>query len=98
VERLEDVLSRHLPAGRAIDFLTVDVEGRDLVVLKSNDWRRFRPRLVLVESIGQTLREAMDGEVGRFMEAQGYRLFAKTLNTLFFRRDPEGDESRGRPS
>jgi len=33
----------------AIDFLSVDVEGLDDVVLRSNDWDRFRPRVVMYE-------------------------------------------------
>ena len=48
VERLDAVLSRHLPPGRQIDFLSIDAEGFDLKVLASNDWARFRPRCVLV--------------------------------------------------
>jgi len=32
-----------------IDFLSVDVEGLDDVVLRSNDWDRFRPRVVMYE-------------------------------------------------
>jgi hypothetical protein len=32
-----------------IDFLSVDVEGLDDVVLRSNDWSRFRPRVVMYE-------------------------------------------------
>lgn len=33
----------------AIEFLSVDVEGLDDVVLRSNDWDRFRPRVVMYE-------------------------------------------------
>lgn len=33
----------------AIDFLSVDVEGLDDVVLRSNDWDRFRPHVVMYE-------------------------------------------------
>jgi len=84
VERLADILSKHLPPGRTIDFLTIDVEGHDLQVLQSNDWTRFHPRWVLVEAIGKTLEEVLDSEVVRFMKARGYLLFAKTYNTLFF--------------
>lgn len=46
---LGDVLAEHLPAGQSIDVLDVDCEGRDLIVLQSNDWSRFRPRVILAE-------------------------------------------------
>jgi FkbM family methyltransferase len=34
-----------------IDFLKVDVEGAELDVLAGNDWRRVRPRVVVVEAV-----------------------------------------------
>ena len=46
---LREVFDSHLPAGVAIDFLSVDVEGLDLEVLQSNDWKRYRPDYVLAE-------------------------------------------------
>jgi FkbM family methyltransferase len=85
VERLDAILSQHLPGGSRIDFMSIDVEGLDLPVLRSNDWTRFRPRCVLAEALGLSLDEAFDGEVYRFMQQQGYELFAKSFNTLIFR-------------
>jgi FkbM family methyltransferase len=38
-------------AAGAIDFLKVDVEGAEAEVLRGGDWRRFRPRVVLVEAV-----------------------------------------------
>lgn len=46
---LADVLVEHLPAGQSLDILDVDCEGHDLIVLQSNDWSRFRPRVILAE-------------------------------------------------
>ena len=74
-----------MPPAGAVDFLTVDAEGMDLQVLKSNDWKRFRPRCVLVESLGVSLEDVLHGEIFLFMKDQGYELFAKTFNTLVFR-------------
>jgi FkbM family methyltransferase len=85
VERLDAILSRHLPRGLRIDFMSIDVEGFDLPVLKSNDWTRFRPRCVLAEALGLSLDQALDCEVYRFMQQQDYELFAKSFNTLIFR-------------
>jgi FkbM family methyltransferase len=37
-------------ANRHIDFMSVDASGCDLAVLKSNDWDKYRPSLVMVNS------------------------------------------------
>ena len=76
---LAEVLDRHLPKGQSIDFLTVDVEGHDYEVLESNDWKRFRPRLIVVED------ERLDPDVSRIvqmMKGHGYELCAQNVIIL----------------
>jgi FkbM family methyltransferase len=53
VEPLRAILAEHKVTH--IDFLKVDVEGLEYEVLASNDWERFRPKVVIVEntSIGE---------------------------------------------
>ena len=85
VQRLDTILKRHLPDGQAIDFMSIDVEGLDLQVLRSNDWRAFRARFVLVEALGFKLEQADSDPVHAHMTGVGYELVAKTLNTLFYR-------------
>jgi hypothetical protein len=74
-----------LPAGQQIDFLTVDVEGLDLDVLKSNDWNRYRPQYVLVEVLKSSLHEVEGSDVGCFMRERGYEVYAKCMNTVIFK-------------
>lgn len=84
---LSEVLSQHLPSGQKIDFLSVDVEGMDEVVLRSNDWSRFRPVYVLAEDSNFEMG-AQNGEtvgVYQFLTEQGYALVAKTQRTLIFK-------------
>lgn len=47
---LKKVFEEHLN-GREIDFMSIDTEGYDMRVLMSNDWKRFRSSLVLIESV-----------------------------------------------
>lgn len=86
IDRLDALLEAHVPQGVAIDFLTVDVEGMDLDVLKSNDWNKFRPRCVLTEILDTPLTiESLAGSPTIvYMQQQGYRLLAKTYNSFFF--------------
>ena len=52
---LKKILDKHLPNSTQIDFMSVDVEGFDLDVLKSNDWKRYRPTFLLVECMNESL-------------------------------------------
>lgn len=91
VERLDRLLAAHLPDNTRIDFLTIDVEGLDFAVLRSNDWERYRPECVLVEALDSSLEDVMRGEIFHFMKERQYALFAKTHNTLFFLNERTGE-------
>ncbi len=82
---LASLLGEQLPANRAIDFLSVDVEGLDLQVLRSNDWQRFRPTLVLAEDVtASSWKQIGTSAVTHFLEQQGYEPFARTPRTTFY--------------
>ena len=84
---LKEVLDRHLPPGQKIDFLTIDAEGLDLDVLRSNDWDRYAPDIVLTESLDCRSASALLGsELHRLLDGLGYDFAAKTLRTAFYRR------------
>lgn len=82
---LSDVLDTHMPVGKEIDFLSVDAEGFDLIVLRSNNWEKYRPKFVLVEE-ELSIPELNQSEIYQFMLEKGYGLVAKTKRTLFFKR------------
>ncbi len=84
VVRLDRVLGQHLPKGQEIDFLSVDTEGHDLKVLRSNDWSQFRPRYVLVEALQLSFSSLAENPVHRFLSSHDYEFVAKTVNTLFY--------------
>lgn len=85
---LKEVLDNYLPDGQIIDFMTIDVEGYDYQVLKSNDWSKYRPTFVLVEMIGIdcSLLKLHQSEIGEFMVGVGYCIFGKSYNTVFFKK------------
>lgn len=70
---LRDLLRKNLPCSQ-IDIISVDVEGMDEDVLRSNDWNEFRPHLVCVEDIGLRLSEPSESGVYRFLQSQDYEL------------------------
>ena len=79
------ILDKHLPLGQSIDFLSVDVEGLDLQVLESNDWKKYSPKVILVEILGNRLTTIENDPVYNFMINQGYILFAKLVYTCIFK-------------
>jgi FkbM family methyltransferase len=79
---LSAILAEHLPAGTAIDFISVDVEGFDLEVLRSNDWNKFRPLLALVEdSESSTLQDSGHSPTAKYLDEVGYTSVARTALT-----------------
>jgi FkbM family methyltransferase len=74
---LSRVLSSHV-GKKKIDFMTIDAEGFDLNVLESNDWKRFRPTLICVESNKNPQAQE------EFLNKKGYtRIFYNGLNSIF---------------
>ena len=65
---LVHIFDEYLSHNKVIDFLSVDVEGADLKVLVSNDWTRYRPRIVVTEG------QWKDSTIEVFMKEQGYKL------------------------
>ena len=89
VERLDTLLSLHLPAAQQIDFLTVDVEGKDEEVLRSNDWDIYRPRFILAETLRTDLLGLGGCTVVQFLRSVGYTPVCKAYNTSFFAREAD---------
>jgi hypothetical protein len=83
---LRSVLDRYLPVGMRITILSVDVEGLDLTVLKSNDWSRYRPEFIVAEDLAaRSLHDALDSALVQYLAGEGYRLNSRLLCSLLFR-------------
>lgn len=81
---ISDILTKYLPKGQQIDFLSIDVEGLDYDVLLSNDWNQFRPKIILVEILDRSLKDLFNHEITKLLNSEGYLITAKTMNTVFF--------------
>ena len=79
---LAELCAAHDPG--AIDFLKVDVEGGEADVLAGGDWRRFRPKVIVIEAVMPGSGEPAWGEWEPFLLAQGYRFaLFDTLNRFY---------------
>lgn len=83
--RLEHVLDDYLPEHQIISFMSVDVEGHDLQVLRSNNWDKYRPELVLVEEHLLKIHQITTNLMSKFMSTVGYGLCAWLPPTMIFR-------------
>jgi FkbM family methyltransferase len=81
---LAGILAEHAAGWPSFELLSIDVEGEELSVLRSNDWERFRPRVILAEVLNATLETIAGSEVGAYLASLGYVPFAKTFNSVFW--------------
>jgi FkbM family methyltransferase len=68
----------------AFDLLTVDAEGFDFEVLQTLDWDLTRPRVVLTEQFSRDMEGMVSTETHRYLHDRGYRMIAKTWNSVFY--------------
>ncbi len=85
VRTLASVLSEHADNREGIGFMSVDVEGFDLAVLRSNDWQRFRPRILMAESLEARLGDIARCPIHALMTSRGYEIVSKAHFTCFYR-------------
>ena len=84
---LSEIIDKYLlNSNTKIDFLSIDVEGFELDVLKSNNWEKYNPSYLLVEELKKDLTEIInDSEVYQFLISKNYKLVAKTYNTSIYK-------------
>ena len=86
-QRLDTILEKYA-GGKEIDIMSVDVEGLELSVLRSNNWNKFRPAVILLESFElMTEQNDYDLPIKDYLKNKGYRLICKTINGIFFLRN-----------
>jgi FkbM family methyltransferase len=78
VVTINDILRDHCPNGFP-DFLSVDVEGLDLDILRSIDYSGPGPKLICVEANSSAYRKDIVG----FMASKAYRLIFRAGANLF---------------
>ena len=65
-----------------IDYISIDVEGHELNVLSGLDFKKYQPKLVVLEFINPHIKEfyeqkiysILDSDINKFMENENYRL------------------------
>lgn len=78
---LESILDEFLPNDTMIDFMSIDVEGFDFEVLQSNNWNKYSPRVILVESLES---EKTKNAIDEYLINLKYTNYACTGNTKIY--------------
>ena len=77
VMRLESIFEKYYHYG-PIDFMSVDVEGFEMDVFNSNDWKKFRPVFIIAEIYHN------ENKIMSFLEGVDYKsIFNNGTNCIF---------------
>ncbi len=72
------------------NLISLDVEGLEMPILRSIDFKQFRPEVFCVETLDFDTgdKETRSKEPALFLEEKGYFIYADTwINTIFCRKD-----------
>ncbi len=88
---LDQLFSKYLWDHGKIDFLSIDTEGYDMIVLQSNNWEKYRPKAIVLETLeykknGGGVKIVWEFDV--FLKGKDYFKYADTyLNTIFISKE-----------
>lgn len=77
---ITEILNRYIPTNQAIDFMDIDVEGFDNMIIQQIDWNRYRPTIVMAEM------NYKDMKPNQYLLEQGYELKTILINTAVYAR------------
>lgn len=88
IDTLKNIFDEHLH-GKKIDLLNIDVESKELDVLKSNDWNIYRPYIIVMESLiskdnNFKINLIEQDPAVKYLINNDYAVVAKVCNALFF--------------
>lgn len=81
---LSTIFKEHVPSFQKIALLSIDVEGHELEVLKSNNWSGYTPAVIFVEIKNTSLREIPNHDITKYLVGFGYEPHAKTTSSVMF--------------
>ncbi len=91
---LNNVLNESIYNSSNIDFLSIDVEGSELSVLKNFDFHKFKPKIIVVEYLDLSLKKleiknlniqnAINSEIYKLITSKNYTLANMIHSDLVF--------------
>ena len=84
-KKLSQIFSEYV-SDKKIDIMNIDVETMELDVLRSNDWSKWRPTYIVIESLNTRACNiiSLKDEVIDYLVLQNYKVVAKVMDAVFF--------------
>jgi len=60
-----------------VDFMSIDIEGVDEVVLMSNNWEKFKPKILVFEKHQISFQDVLSSPIVSHLESFGYKFITK---------------------
>ena len=79
---LSSILKEHLPTGKHINLFSIDVEGKELEVLRSNDWHSYCPDLIVLEVLATPFASLHSHPTVSFLADKGYEPISRLTNSV----------------
>lgn len=67
-----------------IDYLNVDVEGYDSVIIQEFDFAVFHPKVISIEDYSEDMAKLLSSEISTFLFSKGYLLMGRAGPTSIF--------------
>jgi len=89
VMEINSLLKKYVPEKQKIDLLSIDVEGMDEAILKSIDWKKWKPEVVVCEEIRTQISDVRS-QMEKFFGEKGYEMVGKTGYSVIYRKSSLG--------
>ena len=81
----KDLVKKYKLKIKKVDFVTIDIEGKDLEVLKLIEISKMKPTIIMIEA--PFFLKKMRDEIKRYLTKENYKIInSNKLNLLFLRR------------
>ncbi len=83
---INDIFAKYFTS--QVDLISIDVEGLDFDIIKSLDYNKYAPKVIILETIrfGQSEKAEKQQNMIDYVVSKGYMIYADTyVNTIFLK-------------